>query len=548
MLSLTRAKELEITILCQMNIISFLFGSEQGKASAPWVEQSIFCLVSSKIDATSGKLPTGGLDLPDEESFHGEGKTRWAAGAMDGVVGHHAGTPKENATASRVAELLRRIANTGELKAQANLYSLLKDESVLELIDEVVAMLAKWQIPREPHLIRFAITLATDAPDRGPVKVGLALLGVLRLHEHKQTVLTLGAHDEFTLFAAVALTNMLDDPSQALWQLAKSVDGWGRIQVVERLVPTDNVEIQRWLRLEGYRNSVMYEYLAYTCAVHGELREALEQPSISSDELLSASEVINALISGGPAEGIDDYADAAAVCQRYLEHISRHPPALHNLLTTCSILDYVRNDKRSEVLRVRTGWTEANRQLVERTAANFASQSQWQDMIISNLSTEDERQFYEASRAADYFALDTFEIHWQRVVARPDEDGRWFNVMRKANGEHIDKVVAFAERALPLDMIASGPADELGLGPLFCSHSCLDFVLQDLGRFPGKGWPLIEAGLHSPVVRNRHMALKAIEGWNKNAWPQSTRITLQKAAGREPNDDLEQRMLKFLEN
>jgi hypothetical protein len=531
-----------------MRIISFPFGRDQGKEPVPWVEQSIFRLLRSKVDPSNGKLPCGGVDLPDEESIHVEGKARWAAGAMDGVVVHRAGIPKENATANRVAELLRTIANIGESRAQSNLYSLLKDESALELIDEVVALLAKWQVPREPHLIRFAIRLATDAPDRGPVKVGIALIGVLGLHEHKQTVLTLGAHDEFTLFAAVALTNMLDDPSQALWQLAKSVDGWGRIQAVERLVPTDNVAIQRWLQLEGYRNSVMYEYLAYTCAVHGKLRETLEQPSISSDELLSASEVIGALISEGPAEGIDDYADAAAVCQYYLEHISRHPPALHNLLTTCSILDYVRNDKRSEALCVRTGWTEANRQLVERMAVNFASQSQWQDLIISNLSTEDEQQFYEASRAADYLALDTFEIHWQRVVARPDDDGRWFNVMRKANGEHIDKVVALAERVLPLDRIASGPADELGLGPQFCSHSCLDFVLQDLGRFPGKGWPLIEAGLHSPVVRNRHMALKAIEGWNKNAWQQSARITLQKAADREPNDDLKQRMFKFLES
>ncbi len=531
-----------------MSIISLLFGRDQGKASAPWVEHSIFRLMSAKLDATNGKLPHEGLDLPDEESFHGDRKIRWAAGAMDGVVGHHAGIPKENATANRVAKLLRRIANTGESGAQYNLHSLLNDESALELIDEVIALLAKWQVPREPHLIRFAIRLATDSPDRGPVKVGIALIGILRLHEHRQTVLTLGAHDEFTLFAAVALTNMLDDPSEALWQLAKSVEGWGRIQVVERLVPTDNIAIQRWLRLEGYRNSVMYEYLAYTCAVHGKLREALEQPSISNDELLSTSEIISALISGGPAESLDDYADAALVCGRYLEHIPSHPPALRHLLTVCSILDYVRTDKRDEVLQLKTGWTEANRQLIERTAANLASQDRWQDMVLSSLNTEDEQQFYEAGRAADYFALNTFDIHWQRVVARPIEAGRWFNVMQKANDKHIDKIVALAVRELPLDKIASGPADELGLGPQFGSHSGLDFVLQDLGRFPGKGWPLIEAGLQSPVVRNRSMALKAIDGWDKSAWPQSARLALEKAAAQEPDDDVKQRIFRLLEH
>lgn len=64
----------------------------------------------------------------------------------------------------------------------------------------------------------------------------------------------------------------------------------------------------------------------------------------------------------------------------------------------------------------------------------------------------------------------------------------------------VSLVNQFAEETLPLQEIASGPADSLGLGPEFRHHSALGFVLQDLRRFPGKGWPLIRAGLQSPVV------------------------------------------------
>src|SRR5207248_2725531 len=112
---------------------------------------------------------------------------------------------------------------------------------------------------------------------------------------------TLGRHEEFTLFCAVGLANACDDGETQLWELAKHVDGWGRIHLVERLSKTENPEIKDWLLREGYKNSVMYEYLAYPCAVGGGLLAALEADEVDDDLLLSAAEIIQALITGGPA-------------------------------------------------------------------------------------------------------------------------------------------------------------------------------------------------------------------------------------------------------
>jgi hypothetical protein len=96
---------------------------------------------------------------------------------------------------------------------------------------------------------------------------------------------------------------MAFSPGQSLWTLAKNVDGWGRIHVVERLAQTENPHIKDWLLREGFRNSVMYEYLAYTCATAGGLVAALSQGTVDRELLTSTGELLDALIAEGPAYG-----------------------------------------------------------------------------------------------------------------------------------------------------------------------------------------------------------------------------------------------------
>ena len=77
-------------------------------------------------------------------------------------------------------------------------------------------------------------------------------------------------------------------------------------------------------------------------------------------------------------------------------------------------------------------------------------------------------------------------------------------------------------------------------------HGALDFVLQDLRRFPGRGWRLIRAGLQSPVTRNRNMAVRALAAWDRQAWPSDSELLLRQAVKAEPNDDTRRDMQKIL--
>ena len=96
-----------------------------------------------------------------------------------------------------------------------------------------------------------AKSFATEATDREPVKLGIAVLGLFRQERDKDIFRILGRHDEFTLFSAVALANSEGDTEQELWEPAKDVPGWGKIHVVERLAKTADPQIRDWLLRKG---------------------------------------------------------------------------------------------------------------------------------------------------------------------------------------------------------------------------------------------------------------------------------------------------------
>jgi hypothetical protein len=107
----------------------------------------------------------------------------------------------------------------------------LKDE-VLAYIDEFLELILQSDAPVKPYLYDFTHFLAETAPDRGPVKFAIALLGVIGDWRDIELISILGGHEEFTLYSAVAISNLLEDPEKRLWELAKKVNGWGKIHVV----------------------------------------------------------------------------------------------------------------------------------------------------------------------------------------------------------------------------------------------------------------------------------------------------------------------------
>ncbi|MEU6205836.1 hypothetical protein ABZ814_19910 [Micromonospora musae] len=135
----------------------------------------------------------------------------------------------------------------------------------------------------------------------------------------------------------------------------------------------------------------------------------------------------------------------------------------------------------------------------------------------------------------------------RQLRVEPLESGKWFSATRQVDRDSIGEVIDLAVEVLPLDEVASGPGRELGLGRQWAAHRCLDFLVQELDKWPGVGCPLIAASMASPVIRNRNMAVRALTAWPRSAWPSDAESRLRQAISGEPEQDVKQRMSAALE-
>jgi hypothetical protein len=480
-------------------------------------------------------------DLPDEKQEPNQ--IRFAPGAWDGVVGHHLSSDPAKLTErlSRIERPLEKLLLTASDHNLKELYQAVTSESIYAIADEIANRVAERVSQQRAELGLIGRYFAAGADQREATKFGIILVGIAGENSDVRLLETLAGHEEFTLYAAISITRLVDDPEQSLWRIAQKVHGWGRVQLVERLDGTSNPEIQDWMLREGFRNSVMDNYLAEVCARNGRLHEALQRPGIDLPLLRSTADLLSALLDGGPSAGMDDYTHAPQALQGYVDQVSQHPDLdLRHFAAVDQILGFL-NDEPSWQRRLANGWTSELRHDLRVRCEGILRRESWQKKIDEGLESTDPFIFHLAETAGSRMGRDMWSIHFKRARAAPLGNS-WYRLMQLTQGDDIDYVLQLAIKRLPLDKIATGPADSLGLGPGFEPHQALDCILQDLPRFPERGWPLIEAGLQSPVVRNRNFALTALLAWPRERWPANAFSLLQKAEQMEPNQSVKERL------
>lgn len=479
-----------------------------------------------------GSLGKRGHTLPDEGAYTTPGGLRWSPGALDGVLGVSSDTDDSDQI-QRAVTLLVKATKRNTKRNLRKLHDALSTDAALSMIDPLIVHIIDLNLNRD-DVHGVAKWLCLHGTDRGAVKVGIGLLGVAGLNGDIEIVRTLGAHEEFTLFAAVAITNGAVDVEQELWTLARSVDGWGRIHCVERLAATANPEIKEWILREGFRNEVMYEYLAYTAATSGDLLQALHRPEVDRALLTAAGEILTALVMGGPAQDLDDYDRGADAVEQYLNLLNTRASELCDLLAVLAISSFL-NEKIDWEERSARGWTATRREAFEKACASIQARPQWELLIWEGLQSSDPQIKGAAVMAARQLDLDTFEHFYQQVERDPLGSG-WYDAWLQANHDRAVRLADLARRCLPLAEVMSGPASELGVGPEFRVHQALDWTLQELHRFPGVGGDLLIVGLQSPAIRNRIMSLKALADWPEVYWPTGVTELLWATAATDPHD------------
>lgn len=478
------------------------------------------------------------MALPDKVPA-GDGKVRWAAGAVDGMFGG-AGLPNEvEAHAVRIAHALGLTIESPSESNMATLATALEDASAIDHVDALLDQLDGRPDPLDDRWRSFAKWMATTAPDRNSVKYAMAILGLVHDDESLEVLRVLGRHEEFTLYAAIAVTRSLDDPDPILWELGRSTEGWGRIHTIRFLDGTENPEVRRWMLVDGFRCWVMPSYTALISAETGGLLEALTG-SPEADVLHGAGEILRALIDGDSS--IDDYGDGPLVVALYLDRIRDSEPRLEQRLAIASIEagPARRSDASAEFPGTTSKWRVEQRVKCRR----LADRPVWRQLVQRGLSSDDDDSFGVAVEVAEEIGVDPWPACFERLTA--GRDGRtwlWQQVTVTDDLKRMVQVVELAETRLPLDAIASGDASAV----VAADHRAFEAVLAGMRPFPGLGHDLILAGLRSSSERGRKFAVWAVAPWGEERWTPKLRAALSAARVAEGNRSLASRLDRVLE-
>lgn len=516
------------------------FGSKSWSISGltpPWGDRkSIYWHIANHIEEDSLGLTEGGEELPDEQLVRGNRPFSWAAGALDGLFGS---TGEGNEAEMRVSELFDAIVDITEKSSDRNLvrfYQLATSGNVLGIVDHLLEKIAYSSSLQKDRLHTVARWLAMESADREVVKLAISILGLFRDENDFDLLMKLGRHEEFTLYVTVAIQNSGSDVDNRLWKLAQHVRGWGRVNIVERLAMTNDDYIRDWLVREGYQNDIMLEYTALICARAGELHRKLKEEKVDDELVKAAGEILTALLSGsGPAECYESYNEGPGTFEVYLDILAGRENEIEALVFAGRMEGFLNDPESFSDLPadLKSEWQNRTSGMLA-SVSRIKNQPSWEEKIREQLTAENRVEFWIATEGAKVFGIDTWNYFFDRIKNGEDY---WWDAMQTDDPTRIDLLVEYAEKTLPLETIATGPSDALGLGPEFADHQKLDWLLQDLRRFPGKGLRLVHAGLNSPVVRNRNMAVRAIAEIPLEERTEKIKKSLADACLIEPNEE-----------
>jgi hypothetical protein len=487
-----------------------------------------------------GPLPDPMQELPHEPP-RDPSKLSWIAGAFDslGLSGSEMAEDAPNAAAAAVSAVTRVPPDTSVVLAFAELIGEVNGPRAIDQFIDAIRHDAELDLSRVAKLGRW---LCCNGTRKATVKVGLALLGTAGDESDSFLIQRLGLLEELTLYAVVALRNLLAEPDPAIFALAQSVSGWGRINAVRRLAGTTDPEIKHWLLRGGAENGVMTEEIAYIAASTGDLRSALERES--DEELLEhGTELLRALAQGGPAKDMSDYEDGAASLAAFFQHMSS------------ADLTPRRVDCIAYLERYLAEWAQDNPLISEdqrRSLLASATQVLARPgcvLAVNGLLSSD--QILDVTRGlslADRFEIDGRTIAKGWLQRLPFNGYLWQWMFRHTGADDLDSTLKEAYRLLPLSQLATGPQDSLGLGKSYEADSALQTIVQALRHFPGAGWPLVATALNNRVTRSRNGALQVLNAWPVEKWPEQAREALTAARDAEPNADVRSRIQALLDD
>lgn len=501
------------------------FFKDKGRKEEPAAEPSIYSAIRSALQADGTLPPDFCLRKKAEDN-----KITFADGAMDGIAIYHMGHGEPDI--QPLCEVVRLIASGSFSEAEVKLQAYFSDEyaAMLPLIDGLQGWIIQNKNDIDPNnLYRFALKMLKESTHIECVKFALSILEMLDNGRNKETqaiVETLAASGEFTLFCLFIMRRW-PDGNQAIFKAAKKVHGWGRVHAVEQL-SAETDEIKHWLLYEGCDNYVTAEYSALTCANKVDLTGLLRNSTITTEDFSAAAALIDLLLSEGPVAGISEIEKPGELLTDFLKHAERSTLSISEYETVLNIQKYC----------AQKDWPR--RDAVMETCGQLLASDACIKAVDEAISQG--KGFFFAHRLGLDYSRQTYE----QIVS--DFEGSYQLIdLLLPDGLFADEIIALFEQRLPLAKMATGPADQLGMGSEYTRYHILSYILQHLKDFPGKGESLLICALNAPVINCRNMALNVLEAWRdkETAFSPEINRALEHLKRKEINEDIKKRLESF---
>ena len=459
--------------------------------------KSLYDLISESV--VDGELP-GSFSLPSK----GVNGLMFADGAMDGIgIFHTAGQNADENIKNKMGEALRAAASGDNKKAEALFTELGKAARARSAIDDFQKYILEHKQELDPtNVYKYAVYAVTRSFDIECVKYGMSILELFNTdtnEELKNVVRTLGLSEEFAQFAMFIMLTWQDGNNE-LFRMAQKVHGWGRIEAIEKLKP-ETEEIKRWLLLDGVHNNIIPAYSAYECWSKSGAEEVLKAGP-TREEFAGIRDIIEGLLDEGPCEGISLLDNAEDMLVRFLEQAKELSDSIQDYYVIRSIKITYEDDENADPRIIALCNELLDSDNCKALVAEAVKRGEYVD-----LAKEIGLDYRE-----DVFCAMKSDLKKRSHLC----------IYLMDDPVYKDRTLELFRKELSLADMKTSPGTTLGFGDKYWKQSAVEFVLQELKRYPLEGVDFVETGLQSEPIRCRNLALNALENWVKE---KSTRLS-----------------------
>jgi hypothetical protein len=502
--------------------------------------RSIFEHIDAHVRPDVPGLSEGGADLPDEQEL-ATSDLRFAPGAEERIFGTDVASDDDLEAVERIYLALAALARKPSQANRRRLRELFREGNVRARIDPLRDRLTAESPPNAVELYPELRELFLRSGYRDEVKYAMALLSGFGRPEDADLFRVVGRHEEFTVYAAVALATVTGDPLGEWLGLLPHVSGWGRNELAELIL--------REPRSRAVRDQLAHDGLgignALELAVGCRLDELLAYHDVDDGVIAGALGILHSLaVDRDSPAGLTDYPEAGPAVEALLARLAEHAGGLAEFVAVGDIrraIDEADGDERGRLEG--SGFDAERRARVLACSAAYLGGEHWRALAEAALQRDDPEAQWLGSEAATRLGVDLRDHLRALIAADPGDASAWCRLCADAGEARMREALELALSLWDLSEIARGAASELfpePPGPL----SCVSYLLQELPRFPGAGGELLQASLQSPFIAHRNMALRALSRWEHLPAETVERLALVRAA--DPDDDVRERAARVL--